>query len=184
MTPEEARYAALKKFGSTALVAEDTRAVWVPRWLDECRQDLRYAVRMLRRRPGFAAAAILTLTLGIGGNTAVFSLVHALLLKGLPVERPDELVRLVEERPARRPRAKRLRLPTTAPCSEPPERCRESSRAPTPGSAGGWRLRRTASGISRICSSSPTTTSTCSAFAHSADVCSHRRQAHLPRRLR
>ena len=70
------------------------------RTLDECRQDLRYAVRILRRKPVFTAAAILTLTLGIGSNTAVFSLVNALLLKSLPVERPAELVRLVEERPA------------------------------------------------------------------------------------
>ena len=67
---------------------------------EECRQDLRYAVRMLRRKPGFAAAAVFTLTLGIGGNTAVFSLVNALLLKTLAVDRPEELVRLVEERPA------------------------------------------------------------------------------------
>jgi predicted permease len=68
------------------------------RVIDECRQDLRYAVRMIRRRPGFATAAVLTLTLGIGGTTAVFSLIDALLLRRLPVERPEELVRLVEER--------------------------------------------------------------------------------------
>src|SRR5262245_16834006 len=61
--------------------------------------DVRYAGRLLRRRPVLSATAVLTLMLGAGGTTAVFSLIHALLLRDLPVERPDELVRLVERRP-------------------------------------------------------------------------------------
>jgi putative ABC transport system permease protein len=68
-------------------------------WIQRIGQDVRYAGRMVRRRPGFTFAAILTLMLGIGANTAVFSLLHALLLKSLPVDRPEELVRLIEEGP-------------------------------------------------------------------------------------
>lgn len=91
-TPAEARRQAMLKFGNIALAQEDTRAVWVWRWLDETRQDLRYAVRSLRRNPAFASVVILTLALGIGANTAIFSLVDAVLLRLLPVERPQELV--------------------------------------------------------------------------------------------
>lgn len=65
--------------------------------IERAGQDVRYAVRMMRRKPGFALAAILTLMLGIGGNTAMFSLMNALLMRTLPVDRPDELVRLIEE---------------------------------------------------------------------------------------
>jgi putative ABC transport system permease protein len=67
-------------------------------WIERVAQDVRYAGRLLARRPAFSVTAILTLTLGIGGTTAVFSLLHALLIKKLPVERPEELVRLVERR--------------------------------------------------------------------------------------
>jgi putative ABC transport system permease protein len=67
--------------------------------IERIKQDIRYAARLLARRPAFSATAILTLTLGMGGTTAVFSLLDALLLRTLPVDRPEELVRLVERRP-------------------------------------------------------------------------------------
>src|SRR5688572_9146022 len=73
------------------------RAAWARS--ERLAQDMRYAGRLLRRRPALSATAVLTLMLGIGGTTAVFSLLQALFIRHLPVERPDELVRLVEQRP-------------------------------------------------------------------------------------
>jgi putative ABC transport system permease protein len=92
MSPEEARRAALRAFGNVALVREDTRAVWVPPLLDQFAQDVRYAVRLLRRAPGFAAAAILTFALGIGATTTIFSIVDAAVLRPLPYDAADRLV--------------------------------------------------------------------------------------------
>src|SRR5687768_6877068 len=74
------------------------RGPWKAMWLERVDQDVRYASRVLRRRAVLSATAVLTLMLGIGGTTAVFSVMNALLLRGLPVERPRELVRLVERR--------------------------------------------------------------------------------------
>jgi len=99
LTEDEARLAARRGLGNRLLVEEDARAAWGWIWIERVGQDLRYAGRMVRRRPGFTVAAILTLMLGIGANTAVFSLLHALFLKSLPVERPEELVRLIEQGP-------------------------------------------------------------------------------------
>ena len=92
MPPREAGYAALRRFGSVALTQEETRAVWIPLWLDQLRQDLRYGLRMFRRNPGFTTVAVLTLSFGIGLTTAVFSVVHAVLIRPLPYVDGERIV--------------------------------------------------------------------------------------------
>ena len=99
LTGEGANYAARRDFGNLALVMEDTRAAWGLVSLERFGQDLRYSVRTLRRSPGFAAAAILSLALGIGANTAIFSLLNAVVLKTLPVPDPGQLVEFTNSIP-------------------------------------------------------------------------------------
>jgi hypothetical protein len=92
MTPEAARAAAYRKFGNVAIAKEDARGVWIPVWIDRLLQDARYGLRMLRRSPSFGAVIIAILSLGIGMNTAVFSVVNAVLLQPLSYPHADRVV--------------------------------------------------------------------------------------------
>ena len=94
MNPADARLAALRRFGNRQSVREAVYRMNSVNWFEVVIQDLRYGLRQLRRRPGFALAAIVSLALGIGANTAIFTLVDQIVLRLLPVERPHELVRL------------------------------------------------------------------------------------------
>lgn len=92
MSSEEARYVALRKFGGVDQVKETYRDQRTLSWIETFFRDLRYGLRMMRRSPGMTAVAILSLALGIGANTALFSVVDAVLLKTLPVQNPEQLV--------------------------------------------------------------------------------------------
>ncbi len=91
---DEAHYAARRAFGNATLVAEDVRESWSLAWLEHFFRDLRYGARALRKSPGFTAVAVLTLALGIGANTAIFSAIDALMLRPLPFTASDQLVRI------------------------------------------------------------------------------------------
>src|ERR1700730_11509625 len=92
--PEEARQAARCAFGNDALIREDTREAWGWLWIGRLAQDVRYALRLLARTPGFTAVAVLVFALGIGANTAVFSLIDLVMLRALPVDKPEQLANL------------------------------------------------------------------------------------------
>jgi predicted permease len=92
MSPDEARYAALRAFGGLEQKREECRDADQLRWIEDLIQDLRFGVRQLRRNPGITTAAVLTLALGIGANTSIFSLINAVMLRNLPVRKPAQLV--------------------------------------------------------------------------------------------
>src|SRR5262245_53059147 len=99
MEPLEARYAAVRQFGNQTLLREVSRDMWGFRSLETFFQDLRYGVRMLLKNPGFTMIAVITLALGIGANTAIFSLTSALVLRPFDFQDLDRLVWVYETAP-------------------------------------------------------------------------------------
>jgi predicted permease len=98
LAPDDARFAARRRVGNRAQLAEAARDVWRPPALGDLGQDLRYALRGLRRQPGYAAAAVVTLILAIGATTALFSVLDALLLRPLPYREADRMVQVWEHK--------------------------------------------------------------------------------------
>jgi len=99
MAPEEARRAARLELGGVEQVKEQARDVRVGAWMETVFQDLRYGIRVLRNNTGFSALVVLTLALGIGANTAIFSVVYGVLLKPLPYAHGGQLVVLHQQTP-------------------------------------------------------------------------------------
>lgn len=96
MSPEEARHQATRQFGNRTLLKERTREMDTIGWIETVWRDLRFAARMLRKNPGFTATSSITLALGIGASTAIFSVVYGVLLRPLPYPAPAELMTLAE----------------------------------------------------------------------------------------
>jgi putative ABC transport system permease protein len=97
MPPEEAHYAALRQFGNVTLAQERSREMWGWNSVEALWQDLRFGLRQLRKNPGFTTVAIITLALGIGANTAIFSLANAAFFRGFPFPHADRLAFLWQD---------------------------------------------------------------------------------------
>ena len=93
---EEAAYAALRALGNTMLIREQVHEAWGWAGAERFWRDFRYAIRQLLRSPGFSVVAVMTLALGIGATTAIFTLVYDVMLRPLPFPRPERLVNMEE----------------------------------------------------------------------------------------
>src|ERR1051326_2541631 len=94
VSAEAARTAARREIGNLGMVREEVRAAWGWTWLEQAAQDVRYGLRTMAANRGFSALAVLSLALGIGANTAIFSFMDSILVRSLPVADPDRLVML------------------------------------------------------------------------------------------
>lgn len=92
LSPRDAEYAARRAFGNKTFVKEEVRRAWGGIWFEDLVQDARHTVRYLRKSPGFTITAVLSLAIGIGANTAIFTVIDAVLLKSLPVRDPQTLI--------------------------------------------------------------------------------------------
>src|SRR5215467_16164382 len=92
MTAERARIEARRRFGNVGLKHEESREIWMTRFWSELGQDIRYGFRTMIANKAFSALAVLSLALGIGANTAIYSLMESILLRSLPVADPESLV--------------------------------------------------------------------------------------------
>jgi putative ABC transport system permease protein len=92
MSPEEARFAALRKFGNVTRIKAETREVWSVVWLEQLLQDARFGLRMLWQSPGLTVAAVLAITLGIGVNVEIISVLNGVTLRLLPIPRAEQIV--------------------------------------------------------------------------------------------
>lgn len=99
MSPEQARRAALRVFGNPTVLKEETRDTWGWIWLEQLARDLRHSLRSLSRARGFTLVTVVVMALGIGANTAIFTVIRSVLLKPLPFKDPDRLVMLYERSP-------------------------------------------------------------------------------------